>query len=377
MTLVLNGTSGLTFNDATTLGTSPGAWQSVQATNFTAVAGNAYPVNTTSGAITVTLPASPTAGQSVVLTDYAGTWGTNAVTINPNGLKLDGLTANGIVNAYRSTVSLVYLDTTQGWITYSNVVPFSNYSTNILILAGGGGAGGSSGDQVAGGGGAGAGGYLYYTNQTVTKNTAYTITIGSGGTGGTIGVNGTQGGNSSISGLSLTTSVGGGAGRHADDGNVSISNGGSGGGASGSSGGAAGSGTAGQGNNGGAKNDGNAGSFAGGGGGGIAASASGRTPGAGSSNSISGTAVTYAAGGYGQGTSNFISAGVSGTANTGNGGNGAPNGVGTGGNGGSGVIIISYSNPVQIGSGGTVTSYTSSGTIYWVHTFTTSGTYTA
>ena len=39
------------------------SWQSVQTSNFTATSGDAYPVNTTSGSITATLPASPTAGQ--------------------------------------------------------------------------------------------------------------------------------------------------------------------------------------------------------------------------------------------------------------------------------------------------------------------------
>jgi hypothetical protein len=38
------------------------AWQSVQTTSFTAVAGRAYPINTTSAGITVTLPATPAAG---------------------------------------------------------------------------------------------------------------------------------------------------------------------------------------------------------------------------------------------------------------------------------------------------------------------------
>jgi hypothetical protein len=47
------------------------------------------------------------------------------------------------------------------------------------------------------------------------------------------------------------------------------------------------------------------------------------------------------------------------------------------GAGGSGVVIISYASPTQIGTGGTVTSYTSGGTTYWVHTFTSSGTFTA
>ncbi len=62
---------------------------SVQSTNFTAVAGNGYYVNTTSAAITVTLPATPSVGNSIGIVDYAGTFDTNALTINPNGNKIE------------------------------------------------------------------------------------------------------------------------------------------------------------------------------------------------------------------------------------------------------------------------------------------------
>jgi hypothetical protein len=55
-------------------------FQSVQTTGFTAVAGEAYPCNTTSAGFTVTLPASPSAGDQVQLVDYAGTFDTNALT---------------------------------------------------------------------------------------------------------------------------------------------------------------------------------------------------------------------------------------------------------------------------------------------------------
>jgi hypothetical protein len=41
------------------------------------------------------------------------------------------------------------------------------------------------------------------------------------------------------------------------------------------------------------------------------------------------------------------------------------------------VVIISYARATQLGSGGTVTSYVSGNTTYWVHTFTSSGTFTA
>ena len=59
------------------------AWQAVKTAAFTAVAGNGYPVNTTSAAITVTLPASASVADTVELTDYAGTWNSNNMTITP------------------------------------------------------------------------------------------------------------------------------------------------------------------------------------------------------------------------------------------------------------------------------------------------------
>ena len=48
---------------------------------FTSVSGKGYFVNTTSGAVTVTLPASPSAGDIVAVADYANTADTNNITI--------------------------------------------------------------------------------------------------------------------------------------------------------------------------------------------------------------------------------------------------------------------------------------------------------
>ena len=54
------------------------SWDTTAKTaGFTAVAGNGYFVNTTSGQITVTLPSSPTAGDAVAIADYANTADTN------------------------------------------------------------------------------------------------------------------------------------------------------------------------------------------------------------------------------------------------------------------------------------------------------------
>ena len=65
--------------------------------SFTAVSGNGYFVNTTSGAVTMTLPASPSAGDIVAVADYAGTAATNAITIARNGSNFEGGTEDGYI----------------------------------------------------------------------------------------------------------------------------------------------------------------------------------------------------------------------------------------------------------------------------------------
>jgi hypothetical protein len=83
--------------------------------SFTAVSGNGYFVNTTSGAITVTLPAG-SAGDIVSLADYAGTWQTNNVTVTPNGSdKIGGINANATLSTEGQSITLVYVDATEGW----------------------------------------------------------------------------------------------------------------------------------------------------------------------------------------------------------------------------------------------------------------------
>ena len=64
-------------------------------TGFTAVSGNGYFCNTTSAAFTVTLPATPSAGAIVAVSDYASTAATNNINITPNGTdKIDGVNAS-------------------------------------------------------------------------------------------------------------------------------------------------------------------------------------------------------------------------------------------------------------------------------------------
>jgi len=361
--------------------------------SFTAVSGNGYFINTTSGTITVTLPASPSAGDIVSLSDYTNTWQTNAVTVARNSSNIGGVSANAILSTEGQSVTFIYVDATEGWKNVqdstSNVVgnpnlvatggtittsgdykihtftgpgtftvlnasaTAANNTVSYLVVAGGGGTGG---------GGGGAGGFREYkgpadsytasplngnpggTAVTVTAQ-AYPITVGAGGAGNTGAYNtpydATQGANSVFSTI---TSTGGGAGGFQSTPPVSKNNGGSGGGAGHDTNSPGGSGNTPpvsppQGNSGGSSPN---GPFGGGGGGGGATGAGsngagpvnpapGGNGGAGATTSISGTPTAYAGGGGG---------GVN-TTSTGSGGSG-----GSGGGGGGG------SNDQQSGSNG-------------------------
>jgi len=385
------------------------AWQSiVTASTLTAVAGRGYWINTTSNACTVTLPASATNGDTIILADYARTWGTNAVTINQNSLNFQGYTSpNPIYNTSGQSVTLVYSGATQGWIpTVDDDVTLETpqpYSVDFLVVAGGGGGATATDSSSYGRGGGGAGGYRTST-QSVSIGTVITVTVGDGGAGTT------QGSSSSISGSGLTTitSAGGGAGGLATGGN-----GGSGGGAGdealvGSGNRSGGSGNTpstspSQGNNGGnivspSNND----AFAGGGGGGAGAVGSnagashvGGNGGNGTASSITGSSVTYAGGGGGggndRGTGGTGGGGsgsdyngpnsTAGTANLGGGGGGGtyvgaiPSGSANGSAGGKGVVILSVPtvNYTATSTGSPTITTSGSNTIL---KFTGSGTYT-
>ena len=148
------------------------AVQSVQTTGFTAVAGRAYPCNTTSAEFTVTLPATPSAGDQVQLVDYAGTFDTNFLTIAGNGEDIEGGTGDFKLAGEREGVILTYIDSTQGWIATSGINEGTDalepapIIVDFLVIAGGGGGGG--GDLGAGGG---AGGYRNsYSTETSGVN---------------------------------------------------------------------------------------------------------------------------------------------------------------------------------------------------------------
>ena len=96
------------------------SWQAVQTGNFNANVGEGYFVNTSSAAITATLPGSPVLGDFISFIDYAGTFDTNNLTVARNGNNIQGTAADLIVATERAGFTLVYTDGTQGWLLQNN-----------------------------------------------------------------------------------------------------------------------------------------------------------------------------------------------------------------------------------------------------------------
>ena len=351
-----------TVNWCTTAKTSP----------LTVASGNGYFINTTSGAVTVTLPSSPSAGDIVSIADYAGTAATacKEINIGRGGSKFQGTCKCGVLKQARESVTLIYVDGTQGWVpiqdqegskenkeyitaTGGTITCSGDYKihtftssgcfqvtavgnaagsnkVSYVVVAGGGGG---SGDGAAGGG---AGGYREgkctsdpYTASPLNAPDGlpvsvqtYPITVGGGGAGGPQPTTGANGNPSVFS--TITSTAGGYGGRGAGN------PGGSGGGGGRNSPNGAGNGNTPpvappQGNDGGSGGPPNGGDGSGGGGGATAAGASnpgcaGGAGGAGATSSINGT-PTARGGGGGGGTSPGSS--TKGAGGTGGGGNGA------------------------------------------------------
>ncbi len=389
-------------------------WQTaIKTGDFTAVSGEGYFVNTTSGAITVTLPASPSVGAIVSVADYAGTAGTNNITIGRNGSNIEGGTSNPIMLTNREAKTFIYADATQGWVpvnsndatsipsefatasggtvtesgdykihTFTGPGTFTvcsagsvaaNNVVSYMVVAGGAAGGGNHG------GGGGAGGFREYrspvsgcysvsplngnpggTAVTISSQ-AYPITVGGGGAQVLGCTTGTSGSNSVFSTI---TSAGGGGG--AGQGSPAA-NGGSGGGGTytGACGSAphAGGGTGNtpsttpaQGTNGGTGHP-QSSPYGGAGGGGATAagnpySSSSGAGGAGATTSINASPVTRAGGGGSAATSYGASSGAGGAGGGGAGSTGPgnfTNGTANTGGGGGGGY---NSGPKESGAGG-------------------------
>ena len=152
---------------------------------LTAESGKGYFINTSGGAVTVTLPASPSAGDIVAVDDLNGTANTNAITFGRNSSKINGGCADLLITRDRQSTTVLYTGATQGWVAINDANVGGNalstqYGVQYLVVAGGGGGGTSYG------GGGGAGGFRQLACKTfnVTQGVSYTITIGGGGAHG-------------------------------------------------------------------------------------------------------------------------------------------------------------------------------------------------
>ena len=176
-------------------------WQtgSIKTSTFTAVSGEGYFVDTSSGAVTANLPAG-SSGAIVSFADYTRTFQTNALTINPNGSeKIGGVAQDASLSVEGQAATFVYVDATEGWINVQNAEdtevgqapfiaatggtvtccgdfkihtftgpgtftvtekgsPAGSTTLEYIVAAGGGGTGGDTGNTK---GGAGGGGFRF------------------------------------------------------------------------------------------------------------------------------------------------------------------------------------------------------------------------
>jgi hypothetical protein len=114
--LTTDGSGNLSF--ATVSGGA--AWQAVVTSSLSVTAKAGYFVNTSSAAITATLPASPTLGDFISFVDYSGTFDTNNFTVARNGNPIQGSATDLTVATERAGFTLVYVDATQGWLLQNN-----------------------------------------------------------------------------------------------------------------------------------------------------------------------------------------------------------------------------------------------------------------
>ena len=106
---------------------------SVKTSNFTAVEGNGYYVDTSSNTVTVTLPSSPSAGHQISIVDYAKNSATNNIIVNPNGNKIIGVAVNTTISENGISLTLVYSGATKGWLQVSTSDETSTKSQSASV----------------------------------------------------------------------------------------------------------------------------------------------------------------------------------------------------------------------------------------------------
>jgi hypothetical protein len=121
---VAPGTSGnlLTSNGTTWTSAVPapgGIEYEVKTANYTAADKEGILADTSGGAFTVTLPATPATGAQVIVADPTGDWDTNNLTIGRNGKTISGVAQDLVCDISGASVQLVYDGTT--WAVYAQV----------------------------------------------------------------------------------------------------------------------------------------------------------------------------------------------------------------------------------------------------------------
>ena len=123
--LVPSGATVLVYSDGTNvnLGMQDKGYITVNSatvTTYTTSAGEQIFANTTTNPITITLPASPSTGNEVVIVDARGTFGSNNLIIDRNGEPIEGVAANDTLSTNGQSVTLAYVDSTRGWTYKTN-----------------------------------------------------------------------------------------------------------------------------------------------------------------------------------------------------------------------------------------------------------------
>ena len=98
------------------------AWV-IKTAGYTAVAGDGVMVDTSSSAITITLPISsgpPSLGDFVRVLDVTGDAATNNITVARNGNNIQGAAADLTIATNRAAIGLVYVNATEGWVLIEN-----------------------------------------------------------------------------------------------------------------------------------------------------------------------------------------------------------------------------------------------------------------
>ena len=170
-------------------------WQtgSIKTGDFTAANGEGYFVDTSSGAVTMTLPSSPSAGNIVGVKDYNGNFATANLTIARNGSPINGgSSANVTISTAGASILLVYVDATQGWVATND--DESVFSGQSFISATGGTISNCGSCRIHTFTGPGTFCVASVSSVAANNQVSYVVVAGGGGSGRSYGGGGGAGG---------------------------------------------------------------------------------------------------------------------------------------------------------------------------------------